>query len=96
MMSKKWFVLLAGCLVLALGMGVAQAYPQFEGPTGLIHTPTAYLVGHHNVDLAVGYAGASYWGTGYEGWPTRVIAGISDNMELGGMYLRLLLLFPDL
>ena len=91
-MSSKWLVLMAACLVMAVGMGTAQAYPQMaptSGLTGLIETPTAYLVGARTVELALDYTEAARYNDGFEGWPVRLVAGVSENVELGVAYLML-------
>lgn len=90
-MSSKWFVLMAVCLLMAISIGTAQAYPQLAaGATGLAATPTAYVIGARTFDLAVDFNEGSHRVVGgFRAFPIRLVAGVSDNAELGIAYLAL-------
>lgn len=85
-MNRKWFLLMVVGLVLALSGGAVQAYPELiTGSTGIVQTPNAHVVGMATYDLAVDYGQISVPAIGrYDGWPIRLVAGLSDNVELGG------------
>lgn len=63
----------------------AAAAPSHLGPTGIVGTPTADVVGARLYDVAVDYV---EWGSDIESWPIRVAAGVSDKVEVSLGYAK--------
>ena len=79
-------VALCGCsLLLATA---AAAAPSHLGPTGVVGTPTADVVAARQFDVAADYVKWSLSGTDITSWPIRLVAGVSDNVEVGVGYTK--------
>jgi hypothetical protein len=81
-----WLTIVCGVVVLAAS--VAAAVPSHFGPTGVVATPTAEVAGAGRYDVAVDYI---QWDTpsgNVKSWPVRLLAGVSDNIEVGVGYTR--------
>jgi len=74
---------LCGCgLLLATA---AAAAPSHLGPTGIVGTPTADVVGARQYDVAVDYV---KWEGDIKSWPIRLVTGVSDKVEVGIGYSK--------
>jgi len=79
-----WFG--AVCAAVALLFGMAGAAPSHLGPTGVVATPTADVVGARQYDVAVDYIKWDEFGEDVKSWPIRLLVGVSDKVEAGVGY----------
>lgn len=73
---------------IVLVSGTVAAAPSHLGPTGIVGTPTADVVGARQYDVAVDYVKWDMFGTDVKCWPIRLLAGISDKVEVGIGYSK--------
>jgi hypothetical protein len=83
---KTLFWLMVIPAAAALLCGVAGAAPSHLGPTGVVATPTADVIGAQQFDVAVDYVRWKNFGERVTSWPVRVVAGLSDRVEVGVGY----------
>ncbi len=76
-----WFG--AVCAAVALLSGAAGAAPSHFGPTGVVATPTADVIGAGQYDVALDYIKWDEFGEDVTSWPVRLVAGVSDKAEVG-------------
>jgi len=74
---------LCGCAPLLAT--AAHAAPTHSGPTGIVGTPTADVVGVRLYDVAVDYV---EWAGYVDSWPMRVATGVSDKVEVSLGYAK--------
>jgi hypothetical protein len=77
-------VALCGCGLLVAT--AASAAPSHLGPTGIVGTPTADVVGDRHYDVAADFV--RYSDDDIDGWPLRLVAGVSDKVEAGIGYTK--------
>ncbi len=80
--------LVVACAAAVLASSVAGAAPSHLGPTGIVGTPTADVVGAGAYDVAIDYVKWHVPGGHLTCWPVRVVAGVSENVELGIGYSK--------
>jgi len=76
------------CAAIVLVSGTAVAAPSHLGPTGVVATPTADVVGARQYDVAVDYIKWDEFGEDVKSWPIRLLAGVSDKVEVGVGYTQ--------
>jgi hypothetical protein len=67
---------------------VAAAAPSQLGPTGIVATPTADVVGNKTYDVALDYAKWDVSGDNFKSMPVRLLAGVTDKVEVGIGYTK--------
>jgi hypothetical protein len=79
--------MLAACAMLLATAAIAV--PSHLGPTGVVATPTADVVGAKAFDVAADYVRwKDIYGEDLKAWPIRVLAGVSDRVEVGVGYTK--------
>jgi len=79
---------MVACAVAALVSSVAGAAPSHLGPTGIVATPTADVVGNKTYDVAVDYVKWDHSLGDVKSMPIRLLAGVSEKVEVGIGYTK--------
>ena len=86
MRTLSWLGAVGAAILLLCS--AASAAPSHLGPTGIVATPTADVVGARQYDVAVDYVKWDTPAGHVKCWPTRLLAGVSDKVEAGVGYVR--------
>jgi len=78
-----WLGIIGAAIVLV--SGTVCAAPSHLGPTGIVGTPTADVVGARQYDVAADYV---EWDSDVKSWPIRLVAGVADKLEVGVGYTK--------